>query len=258
MSRRRAARVASATVGMLAATAALPVLEVLWARRARAVRHPEHVLDGTVGTGATPLRICWLGDSLAAGVGASTAAGSLPHQVAVALGVPVGLRVLARPGARVDDVIAAQVPALERLDEAPDVVVVNVGANDVAHLGTLREFRAGYQTLLDRLAGRRVVVLGLPDMGNALVLAQPLRALAGAQARRFDRALQRLVTDQPGITHVDVAGGCGPIARELVVAHLSPDRYHPNEHGYRLWAQVVAAALTGPTSDTAGAGLAAA
>jgi lysophospholipase L1-like esterase len=151
----------------------------------------------------------------------------------------VHLRVLARSGARVRDVLADQLPLAAELDERPDLVIVSVGANDVVHLTRRRTFRRQYASMLAAFAGTRVVVLGIPDMASALVLAQPLRAAAGAQARTVDRWIRSTAAAFPDVHHIDIA------ARHHIrpAEHLSIDRYHPNEAGYGVWAGIVAAAL---------------
>src|SRR5262245_30764199 len=84
-------------------------------------------LDGRVGDGAgAPIRIVWLGDSTAAGVGASSVEQTLPRQVASGLGRPVELTVLAKSGARITDVVNDQLPKVLALppEKQPDVVLV--------------------------------------------------------------------------------------------------------------------------------------
>jgi lysophospholipase L1-like esterase len=222
--------------------AAIPLVELERARRHPKLIEQDHLLDGHVGPDdPTPLRVLWLGDSTAAGVGADTPEGALPRQVAAALDRPVHLRVLARSGARVRDVLADQLPRVAELDVAPDLVIVSVGANDVVHLTRRRTFRRQYAAMLAAFAGTRVVVLGIPDMASALVLGQPLRAAAGAQARIVDRWIRTTAASFPDVHHIDISAR----AHTRPAEHLSLDRYHPNDAGYGIWAGIVAATLVG-------------
>ena len=235
-------RAVLATTIAAAGLAAVPVLELERARRHPKLVELDHVLDGDVGPDGEPLRVVWLGDSTAAGVGADTVEGALPRQVAMALDRPVRLRVLARSGARLRDVVAQQLPQVADLEERPDLVIVSVGANDVVHLTRRGTFRQQYASLLHALAGTRVVVLGIPDMASALVLAQPLRAVVGARARGVDRWIRSTAASFPDVHHIDIAKR----PRTTKAAdYLSADRYHPNEAGYGLWASIVAATLVG-------------
>jgi lysophospholipase L1-like esterase len=237
-------RAVLATTIAAAGLAAVPVVELERARRHPKLVERDHVLDGDIGhDGATEsLRLVWLGDSTAAGVGAETVQGALPWQVASALGRPISLRVLARSGARVRDVLAEQLPRLAALEEPPDLVLVSVGANDVVHVTRGRVFRQQYTAMLEALTGTRVVVLGIPDMASALVLDQPVRAIVGARARRVDRWIRSIAAPFPDVHHIDISAR----PRSTRAAdYLSADRYHPNEAGYGLWASIVAATLVG-------------
>ena len=129
---------ALAPVGV-AATAA-PAISGLWAlcawqaRRARGGERPyTDALDGTarIGSGLTgaPLRVTWVGDSLAAGLGCDDVADTPAHLAARLLERPVDVTMLAIPGSKASDVIEHQ---LDHVDPYTDLVVLCVGANDVA------------------------------------------------------------------------------------------------------------------------------
>jgi lysophospholipase L1-like esterase len=109
-----------------------------------------------------PLRVTWIGDSTAAGVGSSSADESVSRQVgrrlADELDRPVDVQVVAVSGARVADVVASQ---LSLVDPEADVVFISVGANDTTHLTSSGTFADDYRTMLD----------GLPDGG--LVMCHP-------------------------------------------------------------------------------------
>ncbi|MGK2949871.1 MAG: SGNH/GDSL hydrolase family protein [Acidimicrobiales bacterium] len=197
--------------------------------------------DGRIGGRGPALRMVWLGDSTAAGVGASSAELAIPQRVARALGRPVELTSLAVSGARVADVIDEQVPALAGL--RPDVVLVSVGANDTVHLTSRGAFRDRYRELVAALPeGATLVLLGVPDMGAPPRLAQPLRAIAGLRGRQLDDVV-RSVARESGATYVDIAGETGPTMRSDTGRYFAADRYHPSDDGYELWADAVLAQL---------------
>ena len=197
------------------------------------------VLDAIVGAHrpGPPVRVVWLGDSTAAGVGAAHPEGSLPHQVASRLDRPIELAVLARSGARVGDVLEHQLPRVAGL--RPDLVVVSVGANDVVHLTSGRRFRSRYGRLLDGLRPHPVLVLGVPDMGAVSRFAQPLRAVAGWRGRALDGAVRGAVARRGEVAYVDIAGRTGPAIRRQPDRYLARDGYHPSDAGYGLWAEAV-------------------
>lgn len=203
---------------------------------------PPLDLGGRVGSGAgAPLRVLWLGDSTAAGVGVDEADDALPHAVAAGLGRPVELEVRAVSGARIGDVVDDQVPSTEELEA--DVVFVSVGANDVTHLTARDDFGDRYRSLLRQLGGDpAIVLLGVPDMGAVPRLAQPLRAVAGFRGRELDEVV-RDVAAEAGATYVPIAAATGPTFRAQPERMFAADDYHPSAAGYRLWADAVLGAV---------------
>lgn len=199
--------------------------------------------DGRIGGPGPALRMVWLGDSTAAGLGASAADRAIPQRVAAALGRPVELTSLAVSGARVVDVIDEQLPAVASL--RPDVVLVSVGANDTVHLTSRDAFRDRYEALVDAVPdGAELVLLGVPDMGAPPRLAQPLRAIAGLRGRQLDGVV-RSVARKADAIYVDIAGETGPTMRSDTGRYFAADRYHPSDDGYELWADAVLAQLDG-------------
>jgi lysophospholipase L1-like esterase len=225
----------------LGSLGAVPVLCAWEARRARRGPRPyeqAHPADGPLGPLGTAVRITWLGDSLAAGLGVDDVADTPAHTVARMLERPVEVRMLAVPGARTTDVIARQLPWLDR---GTDLVVISVGANDVAARGSRDEYAARLDDILAALAPIPTIVLSLPDMATADRMAEPLRSLAGARARWFDAARARVVAAHPHARSVDVASPPAGLTRREARAHLCADRFHPGPQGYRVWAERIAA-----------------
>ena len=194
--------------------------------------------DGRIGTGpGTPLRMVWLGDSTAAGVGASDADHAIPRQVALGLDRPVVLTGLAVSGDRVADVVDDQVGRLAEL--RPDVVLVSIGANDAVHLTSRADFRRGYDELVAAVpAGTLVVLLGVPDMGAPPRYLQPLRSVAAFRGRQIDGVSRSVARDNDAV-YVDIAGETGPTTRSDTNRYLAADRYHPSDDGYALWVVAV-------------------
>jgi lysophospholipase L1-like esterase len=235
----RLARRGGLTVaGLVAGTAIVLVVEIQLARSGGRLPHMELVLDRP-GAGR---RLVWLGDSTAAGVGASGSSAALPSQVEDGLGAPDGsLAVLAVSGARAADVLADQVPKVAGL--RPDVVLISVGANDTVHLTGRGAFRHTYEELVRALPpGVPVVLLGVPDMGAIPRFAQPLRAVAGWRGRNLDAEVRR-VAGATGAVYADIAGPTGPLFRRHPGRYFAADDFHPSDAGYGLWADAVLTVL---------------
>ena len=131
-------------------------------------------------------------------------------------------------GARVDDVLDAQLPALDAAVRATGptaLVTVVIGSNDIIsprHRGGLAE---RFAALLDRL----------PDGAVVMNLPNPHR-----EARRVD-ALLRERAATGGLVVADMRGEGPRSWRGL----LAPDSFHPNDRGYAAMADVVEHALRG-------------
>jgi lysophospholipase L1-like esterase len=235
----------------------VPVLELLVFRRFGWSPVPgPYELDGTVSGGSgdvSHVRWVWLGDSLSAGVGANHADESFPRQAAAIVapqaGCDVELICLAVPGASAADVLAGQVPAAVRRLSEGVVAVVAVGCNDVLRMVRPSVFRATYTNILEALGatGASVVAVGVPDLRwMMVVMAQPLRSIAGWAASRLNTVVSDVAT-QTGAQYVSIRGGQlrGRRRRHRTLSLLSPDRFHPNGDGYRMWAGLVAPRLLG-------------
>jgi lysophospholipase L1-like esterase len=199
--------------------------------------------------GATPaaaVRVLWLGDSTAAGVGASSpnhaVSAGVARIIAADRKVTVEVRVVAKSGARVADVADDQVSRVGEL--RPDVVVISVGANDTIHLTSVAAFGRLYRKVLDDVAAAgipasRIVVVGVPDMGAPPRLRQPLRAIVGLRGERLDREARRVALAH-GAHYVDLFAGTSSQFRADQDRYFSADNYHPSDAGYALWSKVIA------------------
>ena len=129
------------------------------------------------------MRITWIGDSLAAGLGCDDVADTPAHLAARLLERPVDVTMLAVPGSKASDVIDDQ---LDHVDPYTDLVVLCVGANDVATSVARSVYAQQVDQILTALAPIPVVMLTLPDISMADRMAEPLRT-----PRRRPRPLLR-------------------------------------------------------------------
>ncbi|MEX2292661.1 MAG: SGNH/GDSL hydrolase family protein [Acidimicrobiales bacterium] len=214
------------------------------ARRARSGEKPfTRALPGSgivgSGLGGRPVRIAWLGDSLAAGLGCDDIVDTPAHLAARLLERPVEISMFAVPGARARDVLHDQLPLVQ---PGTDLVVVCVGANDVASATPRARYAAQLNEVLTTLAPTPVIVLTLPDMAMADRMAQPLRGLAGLAARWFDVARANIAAAHAHVVSVDIASRPPGISRKAGRLMLCADRFHPGPEGYRVWAERIATA----------------
>jgi lysophospholipase L1-like esterase len=209
--------------------------------RRRAARLPEAAgpRAGSVGTGPL-LRLLLVGDSSAAGVGVAhqdeALAGRLGAELAARFTVQWQLH------AYIGATTASMLGTLRDVDAAPfDAAVVALGVNDVARQVPLKRWLSRQQALADllrvRFGVRRAYLSGVPPMGRFPLLPQPLRAVLGARAARFDAALAEAVRGQHRLRHLPIP------AAALDPALMAEDGFHPGPPVYRLWAEHLAGAI---------------
>lgn len=216
---------------LLAAQAALT--------RARMPRLPEAAgpRQGRVGRGPV-LRLLIAGDSSAAGVGVVhqrlALAGRLPALLARRGGLQVQWQLLARSG-----LSSAQTLALLQAAQAPhvDLVVAVTGVNDVVEQVPSHRAVAARTALADHcrnaLGALHVVFAPLPPVHQMHGLPQPLRWVAGHDARRHDRALAHWAATRGDVSYV-------PVPLQLNRGVLASDGFHPGEPVYRQCALAIA------------------
>ena len=203
------------------------------ATRARLPKLPEAAgaREGAVGRGPV-LRLLMLGDSSAAGVGVTdqqqALAGVLPAALAARAGVRVQWRLVARSGATSQQCL--QMLAAEPPFEA-DVAVAVLGVNDVVEQKPSHQAVAARESIANRLrnahAVGHVVFAPLPPVHRFPGLPQPLRWVAGRDARRHDDAVAQWAATRDDVSHV-------PIELPLNPALMAPDGFHPGEVVYRV------------------------
>jgi lysophospholipase L1-like esterase len=209
------------------------------ATRRRAPLLPEAAgpRRGSVGAGAA-VRLLIVGDSSGAGVGVATQdealAGHLTRTLAAAAARRIDWALHAKAG-------ATTALALKLLQADPpepaDVAVAVLGVNDVvdqvpSHRAV--EHRAALADwLLAHAAVRHVVFAPLPPMQRFPLLPQPLRWIAGTDARRHDDAMARWAATRSDVSHV-------PIAIDLGPQNMAHDGFHPGEPVYRTCGEALA------------------
>lgn len=215
------------------------------ATRSRLPRLPEPEGDrhGVAGHGV-PVRLLVAGDSSAAGVGVQLQRHALAPRLAANLAQAVGARVAWQLRAR-SGLTTAQTLALLREPHsdaaharACDVAVVVTGVNDVVDQVSSRRAIAAREALANWLrngcGAQHVVYAPLPPVHHFPGLPQPLRWVAGADAKRHNQALLAWVATRSDVSCVDMEM---PLNRGVMAA----DGFHPGEPVYRYCASAIAA-----------------
>ncbi len=192
---------------------------------------------GVIGRGRS-LRLLIAGDSSAAGVGVAN------QQQALA--APMAQRLAALCGAQVRWALIAQSglttkQAHQRLQGESlgtwDVAVVITGVNDVVDQVPSHHAVAARDALANGLRNAHgvlhVAFAPLPPVHRFPGLPQPLRWVAGADARRHNAALERWAATRDDVSKV-------PMQLALDPSAMASDGFHPGEPVYRYCAIAIA------------------
>ena len=201
---------------------------------------------GTVGDGR-PLRLLIAGDSSAAGVGVARQRDALAGQLATILATDFAVRVewrlVAQSGlttAQTLHLLQREAAARDAQRDGPwyfDVAVVVTGVNDVvdqvpSHRAVgARDALAN--TLRNGLGVHHVVFAPLPPVHEFPGLPQPLRWVAGSDARRHDAAMARWAATRADVSRVEME-------MQLNRGVMASDGFHPGEPVYRQCAGAIA------------------
>jgi lysophospholipase L1-like esterase len=185
--------------------------------------------------GGTPIRLAVLGDSAAAGYGATgpnqTFGAYLAAGLAELAETPVLLTAVAKVGTQTSQLDAQIAQALAF---RPTVCVLIVGANDVTHKvlpgRSVEHLRQVVEIL--RTADIEVIVGTCPDLGTIRPIAPPLRQVARRWSRRL-AAGQAIAVVEAGGRAVSLGTILGPEFAARPSDMFGPDRFHPSPYGYR-------------------------
>ena len=175
-----------------------------------------------------------IGDSAAQGIGASTPnrgyVGLLADQLRHVTGRTVRVINLSVSGATVELAVRDQLPRFEKL--RPDVVTVAIGANDLVQWEAA-VFTAGIHRLLEALP-EHALLADLP----CFHLPHNERKVAIANRLLRERAAVH------GLTVVPLHAITKRQGLRSVATQFANDLFHPNDRGYRVWAEAFLPSLT--------------
>ena len=211
-----------------------------WRLRKTALRLPEAAGERSgfiSGKDTEPLRLLFIGDSSAAGVGVDWQHEALAHQtaeiVAATSARSVRWELIAKSGASTRDAIEL---VKTHAKERADVVISALGVNDVTSQNNARRFISDYKELLSvvtqRTGASAAVISGLPPLHILPAAPQPLRWYLGQCAKRLDAALQSFSESHPNTEFVSLAWA--------KAAEMARDKFHPGKGQYKHWANLVA------------------
>ena len=179
----------------------------------------------------------FLGDSLAQGVGATTASATLASRVHRSVAAEEGLWNLSVPGATIKQV---QDDQLARLDSiAPSRIYLVVGANDVTGQTDPAAFAASYQAVVRALAAKQVplILLNIPKLASTPAIPEVQKAAADTLTHTLNAHIAASAT----VARAKIIDVYTFSSQNLTPNSglLADDNYHPNDAGYGKLADFV-------------------
>lgn len=175
-----------------------------------------------------------LGDSAAQGIGASVPrnsyVGLIADHVREITGRTVRVVNLSVSGATVATAAAEQLPRFRTF--TPDLVTVSIGANDIGSFDPI-SFEAGLREVLAALPADAIVA-DVP----CFYLPHNERKVAVANRILREAAAERDLTVVPLHDTMKRQGIKG------MLTQFANDLFHPNDHGYRVWASAFLPTVT--------------
>jgi lysophospholipase L1-like esterase len=174
-----------------------------------------------------------IGDSAAQGIGASrpdhSYVGVLAKHIRGRTDRMLRVANLAISGATVAMAVELELPQLRRLE--PDLVTVCIGANDIASFDAER-FRTGIRAIFESVPKHAIVA----DLPSFYILPGEKKALVANAILREEAATA-------GLTVVPLHAMTKRQGLWGVATQFAGDLFHPNDRGYRVWADAFAPAI---------------
>jgi lysophospholipase L1-like esterase len=220
-------------VAKLALSPLLAAQAALVRRRLPRLPEAQGQREGVAGAdpAAARLKLLIAGDSSAAGVGVDTQddalAGQLVRQLLARGRANVHWRLVARSGVTTEQLIAL---LQQGAPIDADLAVIVTGVNDLVDQVPSHRAIQARERLTNVLRNghgvRHVAFCPLPPVHQFPSLPQPLRWLAGVDARRHNAALRHWAGTRRDVSHV-------PLNLRLNRGVMASDGFHPGEPVYR-------------------------
>jgi len=178
-------------------------------------------------------RVLVIGDSTGVGTGSATPAESVAGRIARDFpGTEIVNR--ARNGARVKDVLAQ---LADSGGGVYDVILLQIGGNDILRFTPLEELRAPIAEVLRSASGkaRRVIFISTGNVGLAPAFFPPLSWIYTWRTRSVRALFMEMARDQ-GVQYIDLFRERGQdLFLENPAMFYAPDLLHPSGEGYGVW-----------------------
>ena len=181
------------------------------------------------------MKILVMGDSTAVGIGASesnfSTAGRLGEKYQTA-----DITNISRYGMRLSELlgIIRGLPQSLRYD----LILLQIGANDVTHFTPLSEVTTLLNAILDEAQSRssKVIILSSGNIGLSPVFRFPFSSLLSKRTRDVREVYIAETKDRTSVSYIDLyKERSSDIFISDVKKYYAEDRFHPSSDGYLVW-----------------------
>lgn len=176
--------------------------------------------------GDRPFVYVALGDSTAQAIGATSPArgyvGLLASEIGAKTGRPVRVINLSKTGAKIDDVLNRQLPELKASGVTPDLITMEIGANNLLAFDA-SNFQSEYDQVLAQLPQGKTVVSDMPAFGGRI------------HVHGDDVAASKLIHQLAQRRGIPVAPLYDTLNAHQGLRIYAADYFHPSNYAYTLW-----------------------
>jgi lysophospholipase L1-like esterase len=207
----------------------------LWLKRS-AIRLPEAQGARSMSFGnaqKNELKLLYLGESPAAGVGIEHIKHAVSAQVACKLAQTQNIewQLLAQNGIKLKELLLK----LQQTEtQQADICIITMGVNDCTNLTSNRQWQTQLINIITELRSRgcqHIFFTAVPPMQEFPLLPAPLSWIMGYRSHVLNHLLEQ-VCQQHNAQYL-------AFSAVLLPEMICPDGYHPNEKGAELWAQSI-------------------
>ena len=187
------------------------------------------------------LKILIVGDSISAGVGASSFDKSFPALIANHLGknYHVLLKNLSVSGSRIASLLFR--PAHEK----QDLIVIIIASNDLLHFTKLEEFEKDASKVMEKYSKlcKKLIITGPGNISISPAIPYFLKPFYRARARKYAGILERTASKFKNVVYVDSISPKDNLPKYDNSCNAE-DKFHPNDKGHKFWFDMVKSELS--------------
>lgn len=214
-------------------------------RQSRNLTKRTFTKSGLFGSGRS-VKLYITGDSLGAGIGATSFETSLAGRVVAQLARQhtVELKNTSVSGYVASDLLQVELPAQHQ-----DIVVLVISSNDLLHSTNLKSFENTTEEVLQRFSplSDRVIVIGPGDVGGSDLIPLIARPYFHWKRPQYVESLQRASAKLSNITYINPVDKPPDFVGRYSQNTTSTDHFHLNDEGYRWWSDLIIQALQNPS-----------